>query len=90
MYILVNDQTFDGKHILEIKPMADRASARLELAKLVKAAEYAPDIPMVNEVPSNYMGQVIESNTLDDFYAYLNNEMAVDYTHIYIKDLEEK
>lgn len=87
MYILVNDQTFNGVHTLDIKPMADRATARVKLAKLVKAAEYAPDTPMLDEVPSNYVGQVIETNTEDEFYAYLYKEASVDYTHIFIKKL---
>lgn len=87
MYILVNDQTFNGVHTLDIKPMADRATARAKLAKLVKAAEYAPDTPMLDEVPSNYVGQVIETNTEDEFYAYLYKEASVDYTHIFIKKI---
>lgn len=87
-YLVINDSTFNGEHSLKIEEFNDKASARLQLAKLVKQADYAQDIPTVDEVGQNYYGQVIEKNTLDDFSAYLSGEAAVDYTHIYIYEVK--
>lgn len=88
MYILVKDCRIDGERDFDILKFETREEARKELAKLVKEADYAKDIPTVDEIDIvSYVGQVIETNTEDEFSAYLNSDEAHDHTYIFIKEI---